>query len=200
MEGHLVLRGWAERTPQSFCAFVPVRWTRPDWVIEPQASQHPCRPLLHQAPAQTWLISSHLTPGLCPIHLHFHPAICFLNKTLQCRMLTHSAPKGPRSPWCSTSRPKLNYLLFAKLHVMRLLLSLEISIMSHGISSERVCQWSVCARIWWILWLVTWIGWSCSDSVKGTGPFVWMSIMQIRHWWQHRKRTVWEWVANLSNL
>lgn len=103
--------------------------------------------LLHEAPAQTCLISSHLTPGLCPIHLHFHPAICFLNKTPQCRMLTHTARKGPWSPRCSTSRPQLNYLLFAQSRAMTPFLSLEICVVCVCVSVSavlRVCS-CICA-------------------------------------------------------
>lgn len=136
-------RTYVVRTQQSYCALVPVLWTRPGWVIEPRASLHPCRPLFHQAPTQTWIINSHLTPGLCPIHLHFHPAICFLNKTPQCHVLTHSARKGPWSPWCSTSRPKLNYLLFAQSRAMTPFLSLEIYVRLGCVSVNlvlRVCS------------------------------------------------------------
>jgi len=47
-----------------------------------------------QAPLMARLISSHLTPGFSPIHLHFGCAICFLNKTLKCLLLHTLCPLG----------------------------------------------------------------------------------------------------------
>ncbi len=71
--------------------------------MEPWACVCSCRPLqFSKAPLLARLISSHLTPGFSPIHLHFGCAICFLNKTPKCLVLHTLCPVGASQPKCRT--------------------------------------------------------------------------------------------------